>query len=199
MDVARRILRTLFFALALAGLLWVSFRAQVNGRTPYEHFREAGGERAVHEGLSWIGTRVEAGAASAWASARGALTYAKGRAVEWGESAWTAAVATWRAWWREDGGPKPSSEGSSAASARRPAGGASSARVGTGGQPEESPAPEPSPKARARAVIERLEEVVERSDAPVPGQKVRTTVDHRIAPEQKAALDAKLAARRDEE
>lgn len=155
-------------ALALV-LAYVTFTIHIEGRTPYGHFRAAGGEDALLDAWGW--TRSTAGV-----FAEGAWYYSKeaGYAVvSWvsrsAGAASRAARAGWDAWWEDDGRPR-----------RRD-------RY----RPREGPPAKVNP---ARARVRSLSAADGRKPVS-PASKRATRVDRHLDPNESAALDRKLSGR----
>ena len=155
---------------ALVGVAWFSLNVRVEGRTPYEHFRAAGGETAVMEGLSWVRSQLARGGHAVWA--------------------WTKSGVRSMAQWLTD------SAGFGDAEESREARGPSSESIeaSVANPPTMSAGPEAVPSALARARVERLRRAAP-SDAAHVRTKLRTHVDPRLAPEHKRALEERMGPR----
>lgn len=160
-------MQRLLVAASVIGAVWICFNVRIEGRTPYGHFRAVGGENAVIEGWDWVSGHVSDAASAGWA-------WTTASAAE----GWDAVIAWWSS--SSDDAPSPS-----ARTASVPAPARSSAPPA-----QRAPAPEPTTEG-ARALARALP-----APEASPADKHHTRVDRRILPEEKQALEAKLAVRR---
>lgn len=172
----------LLAAALMGGLGWASVEVEVAGKTAYERFADAGGEKAASEAWAWLAGRFSAGLdrAGGWVSDQSAQLWASTRE---GFEAWV------KGWF--DDPPAAARATSDAPPKARPA-------------PSRPAAPAPQRSARTAVAnpggtheVEALAAAAARGPIAAPEaspvDRPRTRVDPRIAPEERAALDAKLS------
>ena len=191
----------------VVGLGFALTRVELFGATPYQRFRDAGGERAVvmaaaraleagRDGLSWLGAAAAGAIEDGATWVEGQLGFGPGAEVPSAgarsETGSDLRSNERRADGRSDGpgGAKRSPDGRS--------GGPAATLTVPGAAPGEAGSAAPSPPPRAALELARAAREVEAeppSEASPTGKR-RTRVDRRIAPEEKAALAEKIAGRK---
>lgn len=181
------IAKTALISGLLVGIGWVSFNVRIEGRTPYGHFRSAGGERAVLEGWAWLRDGVTSGAHTAWEGTKSTASSGVDAMGGWLENASNAAKRGWTA--VSEGGGEAGGGAAPAPQAPPPR------RAESSGRPAAPRVPAIQTDSGARARVQRLEQAARTAAVSAAPTAERTRIDRRIAPEEKAALDDKLAAR----
>lgn len=163
-----RTIKVLTVAALLAGASWVGLRVHIEGRTPYNHFKAAGGEAAVLGAVGSARDTVMDGAHHAWGWVLNTGSWAADGAAQQLDDASRAASAGWEAW-------------------REPVKPAASPRPRRSGRAALEALPTP---ARVQALTAAA------PHGNRPAEKSRTQVDRRVGTDERAALDARLAQRR---
>lgn len=181
-----KIRRLLIVGAILAVVGYVSLKVQIEGATPYGHFRNLGGEAAIAGAgnkavdgafgavgyvfdAAWAGARLVVDAIlglarAIWDRITSAGQWAKDGAVSQVNRTSRAGKAAWNAW-RDPNAPPPSNQ----------------------------PRRRLRPAAAGRPVRERVQRLTAYApNRKAPAEKKKTQVDRVIAPEERETLDARL-------